>query len=262
MPIDDVRTQGTGLPVLLLPGGAESCEGFFPGLPEGLVADPGCQVVLHDRPGTGISTADGSLAGAASHLNSLVDEIGAGPVVLAGQSLGGAVAVLFAAAHPEKVAGVVLLDPTPINDARVCARLERAMRVLGALAAVPGPGGLLSAAMRAATRRAALRARLRADCEAAMIRTGGADLPRLARAVRGITALSQGLREDALPQVPAVVVTADRAQDSVVRRSHTRLAAAFGGSVVCWPGATHSVHLDHPDETLAVVRDVVTRAKA
>ncbi|PRY39452.1 alpha/beta fold hydrolase [Umezawaea tangerina] len=258
MPIDDVRT---GPPVLLLPGGAEACEGFFPGLPEGLAADPGCRVVVHDRPGTGTSAAAGSLAGAAAHLARLIDELDSGPVVLAGQSLGGAVAVLLAAAHPEKVAGLVLIDPTPVNDPRVCSRLERSMRAVGALASVPGVGRLLSAALGAATRRTARRLRLRPDCAAALVRTGGADLRKLAAAVRGITALSEGLREADLPRVPAVVVTADRAPDSVVRRAHTRLAAAFGTEVVCWPGATHSAHLDHPDETLAAVRDVVARAR-
>ncbi|HWO67753.1 MAG TPA: alpha/beta hydrolase [Umezawaea sp.] len=262
MSTDDVRTHGsTGPPVLLLPGGAESCEGFFPGLPEGLVTDPGCRVVVHDRPGTGTSTKTGSLAGAAAHLGALIDEIDSGPVVLVGQSLGGAVAVLLAAEHPEKVAGLVLLDPTPINDTRVCARLERTMRVVGALASIPGPGTALSAATRAATKRAARRARLRPDCEAALVRTGDVDLRRLAEAVRGITALSEGLQGKDLPQVPAVVVTADRAPDSAVRGAHTRLAAALGAPVVCWPGATHSVHLDHPDETLAAVRDVVARAR-
>jgi pimeloyl-ACP methyl ester carboxylesterase len=95
----------SGRPVLLLPGGAESCDGFFPGLPEGLVADPGAQVIVHDRPGTGTSTVDGSL----------VDR-------------------LSPATTPSRVAGLVLLDPTPINDPRTCAGLERVTVALGRLA--------------------------------------------------------------------------------------------------------------------------------
>ncbi|WUL55635.1 hypothetical protein OHS58_19885 [Amycolatopsis sp. NBC_00348] len=50
--------------------------------------------------------------------------------------------------------------------------------------------------------------------------------------------------------------------DHAVRRAHDRLATALGADVVSWPGATHSVHLDHPDEVLATVRDLVTRVRS
>lgn len=260
MEIDGVRVHGeSGQAVLLLPGGAEACDGFFPGLVEGLVADPGCRVIVHDRPGTGTATVDGTLAGAADHLAALIAQLGCGPVVVVGQSLGGAVGVLLARDHPEQVAGLVLLDPTVINDPRTCTFLERMTRVLGAAAAVPGLRSVLSRALRASLVRATRRQRLRPDCEAAQLRMADIDIPVLARAVRGITELSRGFREADLPRVPSVVVTADRKPDTAMRRGHTRLAAAFGGEVVCWPGATHGVHLDHPDETLATVRALVTR---
>lgn len=256
MEIDGVRVHGeSGPPVLLLPGGAESCDGFFPGLPEGLAA----RVIVHDRPGTGTSTVDGSLAGAAAHLGALIDRLGRGPVVVVGQSLGGAVGVLLARDHPEQVAGLVLLDPTPINDPRACVGLERVMRVLGAMAAVPGLRRVLAAVFRSAALRTARGRDLRPDCLAALERTANLDIPTLARAVRGITDVSRGLRETDLPRLPAVLVTAERKPDHPVRRAHDRLATALGADVVSWPGATHSVHLDHPDDVLATVRDLVSR---
>ncbi|MFI5865044.1 alpha/beta fold hydrolase [Streptomyces sp. NPDC051546] len=261
MEISNVRLHGVGRPVLLLPGGAESGDGFFPGLVEGLTADPGCQVIVYDRPGTGTSPADGALADAASHLSGLIDRLGCGPVVAVGQSLGGAVAVLLARDHPHNVAGLVLLDPTPVNDPRTCARLERTTGILAGAAAVPGVRSLLSAMVRAAAARVARRSTLRPDCAAALARTARLDVPTLARAVRGITHLSRNLRESDLPRIPAVVVTADRAPRSHVRRAHARLAQALGAPLVSWPGATHSVHLDHPDETLATVRTLVTRTE-
>lgn len=259
MEIDGVRVHGeSGQPVLLLPGGAEACDGFFPGLVEGLVAEPGCRVIVHDRPGTG-TAGDGTLAGAAAHLSALIERLGCGPVVVVGQSLGGAAGVLLARDHPENVAGLVLLDPTIINDPRTCALLERMTRAIGFVAALPGLRAVVPRLVRSSIVRSARRQRLRPDCAAAYLRMADLDLPVLARAVRGITELSRGLRESDLPRVPSVVVTADRKPGTAMRRAHERLAAAFGGEVVCWPGATHSVHLDHPDETLATVRDLVTR---
>lgn len=256
MRIDGVHVHGeSGPPVLLLPGGAEGCDGFFPGLVEGLVADPGARVVLHDRPGTGKSAEAGSLAGAAAHLGSLIRRLDLGPVVVVGQSLGGAVGVLLARDHPELLAGLVLLDPTPVNDPRLCASLERTSTLLGRLATVPGLRRVLAKAFRVAALRGARD--LRPDCAAALERTADLDIPTLARAVRGLTDLARDLRESDLPRLPAVVVTADRKPDHAVRRAHERLATAFGGRLVSWPGATHSVHLDHPDEVLATVRGIV-----
>jgi pimeloyl-ACP methyl ester carboxylesterase len=131
-------------------------------------------VVVHDRPGTGTSPADGALAGAASHL-----------------------------------------------------------------------------------------AALRPDCAAAHARMGDdLDIARLARSVRGIAELSAGMRESDLPRLPAVVVTADRKPTDGVHRAHARLAAALDAPLVSWPGAGHDLHLDHPDETLAVVRGLVRRVAA
>jgi pimeloyl-ACP methyl ester carboxylesterase len=78
--------------------------------------------------------------------------------------------------------------------------------------------------------------------------------------VRGITALSAGFREADLPRRPAVVVTADRKPTDGIRSAHARLAVALGAPLVSWPGAVHNLHLDHPDETLEVVRDLVRTA--
>lgn len=90
------------------------------------------------------------------------------------------------------IAGLVLLDPTPINDPRGCAGLERIMSMVG---------------RRAATgRRVVLES------------IGNLDLAQLAVAVRSITKLSAEFSADRLPRLPAVVVTADRKPTSSIAR--------------------------------------------
>ncbi len=188
MPAEDVQVYGSSGPmVLLLPGGAESCDGFFPGLVEGLVGIPVVASSSTIVPGTGTSSRPGTLAGASTDINSLIGDLGCGPTVIVGQSLGGAVALLLAVDHPEVVAGLVLLDPTPINDPRTCARLERVMKVMGRLASVPLVGGALQALLRGGNRRSMRRIDLRPDCRAALEKIGEVDVARLDAAVHGIT---------------------------------------------------------------------------
>ncbi|MFC9250421.1 alpha/beta fold hydrolase [Amycolatopsis thailandensis] len=257
--IEDVQVLGASGPVvLLLPGDAGSCAGFFPGLTRGLVRDPGCRVILYDRPGTGTSASAGSLAEAPAHLGAVIDELGFGPVIVVGHGLGAVVALHLARDHAEKVAGLVLLDPTPINDLRLCDRFERLLRTLGVLASFPVFHWLLTAMLRLDGGRGGRWQHIRPDCAVAMERARRRlDLPRLGRAMRGLTVLSAAFREMDLPKVPAVLVTAEREPEHEMRKAHIRLATALGARLVCWPGATPVVQLDYPDETLAVVRELV-----
>ncbi|MBL7252829.1 alpha/beta fold hydrolase [Paractinoplanes lichenicola] len=238
--------------VLLLPGGAAPVDGFFPGLAEGLIADPGCRVLRHDRPPT--------LDGVTGHLHATIAEAGLGPVVVIGQSLGGAVAALLARDHPRDVAGLVLIDPSPVNDVALARRITQTMRTVSALHGLPVLGRVVQPLVGAAGANKHLRRATRPDVRAAWQRMKELDIPQLAQAVRGFDELAAGFRETDLPRLPAVVVTADRKPDAPMRRAHQRLAAALGGSLVSWPGADHNAQLTHPDEVLAACRDVVRRA--
>ena len=215
--------------VLLLPGAGARCAGYFPGVAEALAAEPGWRVIEQDL--------TVPLAAAAGHLHQVIARAGAGPVVVVGHSLGAAVALLLARDHPGDVAGLVLLDTTPINDAALCRRIEWAFRSVGAVSRIPLVGSLF-------------RARFGTD----------ADPVGLGRAVTGLASAAAGFESAVLPRRPAAVVTADRDPGSATRRAHRRLADALGAALVCWPGSTHSVHLTHPHDTLATVREVLSRA--
>ncbi|MFI5735212.1 alpha/beta fold hydrolase [Kribbella sp. NPDC051587] len=259
MQLDNVKIHGdSGPPVLLLPGGAESCDGFFPGIVEGLVTDPGCRVIVHDRPGTGTSSEPGRLADATAHLHALINELGLGPVVVVGQSLGGAVALLLADDHPESVAGLVLIDPTPINDPRSCARIERLTSTLASLGKLPVLRSLVAATFRAAVARSTRNRTLRPDCAAVFERTAHLDIAQLGHAVHGLADLSAALDESTLPVVPAILITADRKPAAPVAQAHARLAVALNATIESWPTADHNAHLTHPDETLATIRSLIT----
>ena len=104
-------------------------------------------------------------------------------------------AVLTAIEHPEIVAGLVLLDPTPINDAAGCARLERVFTAADRLTGVAPVHALM---------RAGLRTQLRPECAEALEKNANLDISRLAASVRGISRLSAEFPQQ-LPQLPAVM---------------------------------------------------------
>lgn len=252
----------SGQAVLLLPGGGEAVEGFYPGLVEDLSADPGCRVILYDRPGTVGSEVEGGLAGATEAIHETLIELDIGPVVVIGQSLGGAVGLLLARDHPSDVAGLVLLDPTPVNDVKLARQVEQTARTTGRLSTVPGIGWALSAMLRSSADRSARRHDMSPDRHAAMLKMAEVDLPGLARSADGLEEIAQGFDESQLPRVPAAVLTADRKANSTIRAAHQRLATAFDTPLLSWPGAEHAMHLSNPDEVLEASRAVLRAVAA
>ncbi|PKW16252.1 alpha/beta fold hydrolase [Saccharopolyspora spinosa] len=259
----EFQVIGTGGPaVLLLPGGAESVDGFFPGLVEGLTAVPGCRVILHDRPGTGANTTAGTLAGASDALHAALRRHEIGPVVVIGQSLGGAVAALLAHDHPEDVIGLVLLDPSAVNDVAFAKKTEQGVRRLAKLSRIPIVRGLIAAQLTSIGRRMAKDHGLRPEIRLALFKNATADLGMTSRAAAGLADIAATFDETRLPRVPAAVVTADREPGAPIRQAHARLATALDVPLLQWPDSTHSVHLTHPDEVLDTCRIVIRDAAA
>lgn len=247
----------SGPVVLLLPGGGEAVDGFFPGLAEGLIEKPGCRVILYDRPGNAGSDVVGGLSDATDAIHGMLAGLAVGPVVMIGQSLSGAVALLLARDHPEDVAGLVLLDPTPVNDVELARRVERTAAATATLSRAPGLGRGLRALLRRSAVRSARRHAMSPTARAAALAMAEVDLPQLAAAADGLEHLARGFDVSQLPPVPAAVVTADRGSGSALRRAHERVAATLGTPLGSWRGAVHEVHLSHEREVLEVSRTVV-----
>ena len=253
-----VRIVGDGGPsVVLLAGGAESVSDFFPGLVDELVSNRRCRVVLYDRPGVGSNATPGQLSGASVALHAMLETNGFGPAVLIGQSLGGAAALLLARDYPEDVAGLVLLDPSLVNDVKLAKSTERAARAAAFLCRVPLVEKLFDAQFRSYGAKLADRHNLSSDDRSAFAQAAAVDIPKLREAVQGLAEIAQDFRESDLPRVPSAVVTADRKKSSKVFRAHARLAEALGAHLHQWPGAEHAVHLTNPSEVVDVCRQVL-----
>ncbi len=124
--------------VLLLNGcglGAASWQKVLAGL-------AGHQVIALDRPAYqgGSSAPPPSLAGLTRTLWQVLQELGAGPVVVVAHSMAAFQAEALARLHPEQVVGVVLVDPSMLSRRRL-------LRPLGARA-TRGASGLAGLALR------------------------------------------------------------------------------------------------------------------
>ncbi len=112
------RRQGVGPSVVCLHAtghGARDFDRFAAHMAEGF------DVIALDWPGQGESGADAEPASAgryAALLEAAADALGLQRFILIGNSIGGAAAIRYAAAHPERVRGAVLCDPgglQPVN---------------------------------------------------------------------------------------------------------------------------------------------------
>ena len=105
------RVVGEGPPVVLLHGGTGDPESYWsPQIP---VLSESFQLILTQYPGYGDEAggdAPFSIPACATHVRSVLDELGVQRASLVGLSLGGAVSLQFALDHPERVRRLVLAD--------------------------------------------------------------------------------------------------------------------------------------------------------
>lgn len=106
-----VLEAGQGEPLILMPGTGGHLEAYAHNI--AALAEH-FHVIAYDYPGHGYTThakADLELDTYVEHLAGLLDAFGIGRAHLNGESLGGWVAIKFAAAHPERTGKLVLNTP-------------------------------------------------------------------------------------------------------------------------------------------------------
>ena len=245
----------TGSPVVLIPGGAAPSKTFFPHLEKALVGEH--RVVLVDRQGTGRAAGLGpaTLPSGSAAYAEVLRELGAGPALVVGQSLGGAMAVQLVLDHPELVSGLVLIDPTPVNSPKTLKSLGPLAKLLFAPCGIPVIGPRLEALITRRTGKVADDADVRAAVQA-MVDSRALYLT--SKAVGTLPAEGAALTKRLTKlDVPVVLLTADRKPGHEVRRAHEELIDIVGGRVVTWPGAVHGEHLREPHKVTELVLSVL-----
>lgn len=117
-----VLETGTGFPFILMHGTGGHLEAFTKNL-RALSADH--RVVAYDYPGHGwttTTTTDLEIDDYIEHLVQLLDVLEIDRAHISGESLGGWVALKFAARHPERVASLVLNTPKNTRSKRSASR--------------------------------------------------------------------------------------------------------------------------------------------
>lgn len=234
------------------------------------------RVVAYDRAGFGASdpATPLTLESAAGDLTALLSRVGDdGPCVLVGNSWGGQLAQLVAWAAPERIAGLVLLDPAHEECEPWLARVAETafLRVLAAGMAL----GLADRALRRQAEDNAGRVtedprirKLLVEAESACCAHSGH-----VRAVRAesrmITAQASKIRRlraaSRLPDVPVTVLSATAGLPKGMRARftalHAQVAAAARGRHIHVPGAGHYIHKRRPDAVTRAVLDVLDLAR-
>jgi pimeloyl-ACP methyl ester carboxylesterase len=255
-------TDSPGRPrILLIPGGASTVHGYFPQLSTALGAR--AQVIQADIPGIGPAhdRRPLRLPDYASELAQTVRGQADGPLIIAGHSLGGLVALRLAIDEPALAAGLLLLDPTPPAPPVMLHGMALFLRALAAL----GPAGQRLWDRRARHDLAGI-TMTAGQARALAVYTDPRFVAQTARWARHLpsdgTALADDLATGKLPPVPAIIVSAGYHRPrSAVRRAHQQLAAWIpGAELQVWDGAPHPLHIQQPQRVTAAASTLLDQA--
>jgi pimeloyl-ACP methyl ester carboxylesterase len=249
--------SGSGSPTVILENGlAGSTAGWGFVQPE---VARFTRVCAYDRAGLGYSDPGPSPRTAgriADELARLLDRAGIdGPVVLAGASIGGLYVRVFTSEHPERVAGLVLVDSSHERQEMEVPALARFVPLLAPL----GVFRLLGVSF--AHDPESLAPPVRAQARATRFRASGyvAAASEITHVRRSAAEAEASRRR--LP-VPVVVVTAGRGTDAVWRELQRDLVGlSERGCLVIAEESGHVVTADQPQVVVEAVRAAVMAAR-
>ena len=264
---------GEGGPVVVFEAGMAACASEWVTV-QRLVAGA-AHTVSYDRAGYTTSSVDPrprTLDRLAADLLAVVDAVAPrAPVVLAGHSWGGPIVRCFAAAHPDRVAGVVLVDSTvtAVMSVRQARAAAVGFRILTALSAVRLAAGALRSALRQRPS-ADMTDRDRGIVERDFVAHGSVRAgARESREIAGSLGPLAEWEIAGLPEVPVVAVVGgvvDRGQEEVrpalIDSAAAEMARHPLGELRVVDGAGHFVPLEQPAAVASAVRYVVAAVRA
>ncbi|MGL3821322.1 alpha/beta fold hydrolase [Sphingopyxis sp. R3-92] len=254
-----------GTPVVIFEGGLAAPRSNW-GLVVPLVAGF-AQVVVYDRAGLGQSKPDSrprTMARMADDLGDLLDTLGPGPFILVGHSAGALIVRLAAADRPQRIAGLLLVDPSDEGCDTVFKPWFRLFeKVVQHASSLLARLGLLERLYRGQFRQLppALEAEFSAEAfTPAAMRTRGAELAGF------VTAMNELRSAPAVPvDYPVTVISgglADAGMSSSLRAeanaAHARRAQlSRAGRHVIAERSGHFVPLTEPDVIVAAIREML-----
>jgi pimeloyl-ACP methyl ester carboxylesterase len=228
--------QGSGGPTVVLEGGISSDWAEVQAEAAGFT-----RVCSYDRPDSPGSRSDPTATRTAQEvvddLHAVLDAAGEpGPYVLVGHSMGGLYVQLYAYQHPDEVAGLVLVDPTPEDFSMRLGELAAGLGtpVPTTAPAEPGPDEISFAQMREA-------------------RASGA-LPQVPLVV-----LSHGRGGDPAERPPGWPI---EEEERIWRELHAEIAQSVpGGKHIIAEKSGHDIHQEEPMLVVSAIRQVVDAAR-
>jgi pimeloyl-ACP methyl ester carboxylesterase len=232
--------------VVLVPGGGSSVRGYFPELHARLQGR--VRILEVDPPGLDVAAGRRWLR-SADHARALAEAVrqeGAAPVFLVGHSLGALVALRLALDEPELVAGLLLLDPSPLLPAMFLP--ARLLRAIGRLRGKLRRRGLLASS--ATTPRHPRRVRLAQRLLWYFVLDAGA--------------LAADIRATGLRGLPTVVISAaEHGSDGVTRVTHERIVSWVPGArLEIWPDTTHGLQVERPAAVAEAILSLVEQVRS
>ncbi|MEP7217283.1 MAG: alpha/beta hydrolase [Bacteroidota bacterium] len=252
------QEQGSGSPILFIHGTGADSDIWSAGI-GALGGEYRC--IAYDRRGYARSPlpAGESIGSEANDAAALLDLLGAAPAMIVGHSLGGVIALELAVEHPNLVAGLLLIEP-PLH-----ARLQRRPDLAAVRAMIS-----VHVLRLLGSRRAGAERFLRWAYAADPLIGGYEHMPGVARAAEEnyetiLHELGLGTGEHLTAErlgsiaVPATVLLGDRTADGM-RRLVTDAAAMIPGTELrVVAGASHGLHITHPDGFIDAIRSVSRR---